>query len=158
LHNVAGGCALVTSLRQRNKSQSTNNTISNKNKAGICGLHYYELALYFVSMWAGRQNKTSPTGSKKMKIKSHIVTEEDDDDDEKKTDIYMKGHATCKKNQARNSWMKSLSWTPKTLGTCECHNHRGVSRYMFIVCIYKIVFSRVTTEYMQICTIYSFPI
>jgi len=51
-----------------------------------------------------------------MKIKSHIVTEEDDDDDEKKTDIYMKGHATCKKNQARNSWMKSLSWTPKNDG------------------------------------------
>lgn len=28
------------------KSLSTNNTINNKNSAGICGLHYYELALY----------------------------------------------------------------------------------------------------------------
>lgn len=43
----------------------------------------------------------------------------------------MEAHATCKKIRVRNSWMKSsLSWSPQTLGTCECHNHQGVFRYM----------------------------
>lgn len=26
----------------------------------------------------------------------------------------MVGHATCKKIQVRNSWMKSLTWTPES--------------------------------------------